>query len=68
LEVPGDEATKGGSVSGFSGICGGSKSTVERTANSGTQVLGDVSVDHGGADIGVSQELLYGADVRPSFQ
>jgi hypothetical protein len=45
-----------------------SASRVERTSNSSSAAIKDVSVDHGRAHIPMAHQLLDGPDVVPAFQ
>src|SRR5690606_11197691 len=41
---------------------------VQRAGDAPASYLEHVGVDHGGADIGVTEQLLHGADVIPGLQ
>ena len=42
--------------------------TVERAADAAATAVEDVGVDHGGLDVFVAEELLYGADIVAALE
>ena len=43
-------------------------SAVERAANTATAAVEHVGVNHGGAHVGMAEQLLHGADVVAAFE
>jgi hypothetical protein len=42
--------------------------SIERALHAGGAALEDVGVDHGGADVGMAEEFLDGADIVAGFE